>query len=304
MSDKAFDRFASPEFGGDDDEDESVNPVNTAMDNVVSAFADDEDIDEELREAEKVLGKANYYKAIIRDGVLVEDGSPQVTEINAEVRLWARQQVARLLKLTSAEPVVQKVEPPFSEKEIDVLKALVSKLLIQRGESPSEPQVKRIQNEAPAPQVRKLRNNEAPAAQQPRPSKKPAPQAQAKQQSEQPAAPKVSRPKLVKPNADGVIDYDAIETGVVFRDQDRQLYKFVPHPDEDNRRVKIKVTGQVRNPAAKPMPLGDQMSMISEIQARETLAAGATASDGDSGGTARISGIPIMVAAAAKSLQG
>lgn len=292
-----FDRFSSAEFGGDEDEEEAAPQGNSAMDSVVSAFTDDQDIDEELREAEKVLAKANYYKAIIRDGVLEEDGSQQVSEINSEVRLWARQQVAGLLKLASAEPVQKKVELPFSEKEIDVLKQLVGKLLAQRGESATEPQVKRIQNEAPKPTVKKLKND-SPAKRTPKAQQAPAPAPT----PVAPLPPKVPRPKRVKPNAEGQIDYDAIETGVPFKDVDNQIYKFVPHPTEDNQRVKLKVTGQVRNPNARPFPSREEMAMVSEIQARNTLAAGATASDGDLGGTAKIAGIPIMVAAAAKSL--
>ena len=234
----------------------------------------DESIDDELKEAEKRLGKAAYYKVIVRDGVIEEDGSESAAEINAEARLWARQQMAKLLGIGGmAVPAPQPAPSQFNDKEVLVIKKLVEKVLASQGERPTEPAVRKVQAQAPqAPTVRKVPTE--PAA-KPKPAKPPV-----KPKAPKPAPAASGKPRILRPRAtpDGAVNYDAIPTGEVFRDPlDKMLYKFVPHPTEDNRRVKMNVTNQVRNAAALPMPMPSQMTAISAAQSMETANSGQSA---------------------------
>jgi hypothetical protein len=101
----------------------------------------------------------------------------------------------------------------------------------------------------------------------PAPQKKPA----------KPGPKPTKQPQLFVPSRTnaGKIDYAGIPLEQAFRDEDGQLYKFVPHPQKDNTRVKIKVTNQVRNTASVPFPTTKQgMESLSRAQAMDTLNAG------------------------------
>lgn len=296
-----LDDFSS-EFS-DSDEDDS--PIDDAVDRVIEDL-DDEEIDDELREAEARLSKAAYYKAIVRGGVIEEDGSRESTEINAEARLWARQMMVRLLKGGTAEAPAVQVEALFTPNEVRALKLVAGKLLASQGEKAVDPVVKKVQAQPTpvrGPQVKVQPATHGAARPKMKP-KAPTPPPKASRQApatSQPTAPK--RVKRARADAQGNVNYDAFENDEVFKDVDGQLYKMIPHPSEDNYRVKRKVSTQVRSADgdAKPMPSPQEMEQISAAQAMQTIDAGASASSslpgGELAGTARH-----FIAAAAGSL--
>ena len=263
-----FDDFAK-EYG--EDEAESSDP---AVDQVIQEL-DDEEIDDELREAEKRLSKAAYYKVIVRNGVIEEDGTAEAAEINAEARFWARKMMVKLLKGTDPdEPKQVPVESPFNEREILVLKKIIEKVLLAQGEKPVDPVVKKVPTQPVTPQVKTIKTNKPPTPGKP-PAKKP-PQTPPAAAAAKPPKNAPKKPFKPKVNPNGELDYDNIPTGEMFKDKDGQFYKYVPHPQEDNTRIKIKVTGQVRNPQALPMPSSkQQMEAISHSQATASINTGA-----------------------------
>jgi hypothetical protein len=253
--------------------DESAYDVGTeededAAEQIVSEL-DEQDIDEELREAEKKLTKAAYYKALVTSGVVEDDGTDAAAEVNAEASLWARQQMAKLLgREPKAAPAPVKIELPFNEKEIQALKRLAGRALEMAGERAAEPVVRPV-TAPPVPTVRTVASKPKP---QPRP-------VASKPQPKKPAA-KVppKKPAPSKKPAKGELDYDAIPSGEVFTDADGAQYKFVDNRNYDpsiegsKARVKIKVTNQVRDIQAIPMPQGEAMSAITANQAAQSVA--------------------------------
>ncbi len=269
-----FDQF-NQAFGDDEESPDVAQRV------VGAVIDDDDDVSDELAEAERRLQKAQYYKQIAQFGVVEEDGTQDAAEVNAEVKTWARQRIAALLGVARPEVVAPKLELPFTPQQVAVLIKLAERAMAMGlvGSPTVEPQVKKIQ--APVgPQVRKVQTK----SQQVKTETKPAP----KPQAAAPAPPAPGKKKPLKPqkNTDGEIEYETIPTGEVFRDKDKQLYKFVDNPNFDpsvknsKPRSKIKVTNQVRPINALPMPQDSQMSAITAAQAMETVGAGHSASAG------------------------
>lgn len=251
-----------------DDSAFDVGDEEAAADQIMSEL-DEQDIDEELREAEKKLTKAAYYKALVVSGVVEDDGTDAAAEVNAEASLWARQQMAKLLGRGEAKPEPVKVELPFSDKEIQALKRLAGRALEMAGERATEPVVKPV-TAPPAPTVRTVAAKPKP---QPKPTvAKPQPQ---KPQQKRPVPGKApaKKPQPKKPE----IDYDSIPSGQVFTDVDGVERKFVDNPNFNpdipgsKKRAKIGVANQVRDTAVVPMPTGAHMETISQIQSAESI---------------------------------
>lgn len=265
------------------------------LEEVVEEYSED-DIDDELAAAERQIAKATYYKAIIRQGIIEEDGTELANEVNAEAKLWARYMTMRLLNRRMPEQASAAVESQFSEAEVHALKRLAAIALSRSGEAPAPaPVVKTIQS-APAPSVKKVASQEsrpgaraqAPAKQQPPSSKKPAakvapgkkPAPAAKAQPKRPA----DQP-FEAPIKDGELDDENIPSNEVFVDpRDGKKYKFVdnrmydPDIEGSKPRAKLCVENQaVRGINPLPMPSARAMEAISFQQASETIEAGATA---------------------------
>jgi hypothetical protein len=294
-----FDEFARS-FSSDDEDETSHDGVAQA---VVDSL-DEDDIDEELREAEKLLAKAAYYKAIVRNGVIEDDGTTQSTEVNAEARVWARQQMGKMLG-RHQEPA--KVEPQFTENEVRALKKLAGFALAKMGELPAEPVVKTVAAQPPTPTVRKV------AAQPPAQPKRVQADTAKPKAAPAPAGPvakagKTKAPR-VKKDAAGEPDYDSVPSGTPFKDVDGTMCKFVDNPNYDpgregsRPRTKLKIQGQVRAVSGGfPPPTKDQLTMLSQVQAMETIGSGTSASATSPFGYDKDASTDIFVAAAAKSL--
>lgn len=291
-------------FDAQFDTQEEQDAPDDAVNQVVQQFngsTEDASEDEELADVEKCIAKAIYYKEIVQNGGIVEEnGTAEAAEVNQEVKLWARQQMKKLLG-GRVEPVavLPPAPPLFNDREVLVLKKIIERVLLQNGERPVEPVVKPLTKQQPPPKatpvVKKL------GTQQPK-AKQPVPPAPAPVQPKVPAAKAgQKKPLQVKKKTDGTFDYDAVPLEQVFRDpKDNRLYKFVPHPQEDNRRVKMNVTNQVRTPGAIPMPSPHAMTGISERQSQEALNLGGQANNSvfpDEGASQSV-----MIHAAAASL--
>jgi hypothetical protein len=297
--DRAFDT-GEGRSESDSDEDQASQAAMDSLD------ADD-GIDEELREAEKLLAKAAYYKAIVRNGVIEDDGTTQAVEVNAEAKIWARQMMGKMLGRNQPEPV--KVESPFTENEVKALKKLAGFALAKMGELPADPVVKKIEA-PPVPTVRKVPAQTKPALQ---PSKKPAaPPAKKPPVKPQPPArngKKHRQPGKVAINDDGTPDYESIPTQETFADVDGALCKMVENPafnpdvKGSKPRSKVKITSQVKVAGGFPPPNRYQMESLSQSQSMETISAGVSASATSAVAPDEHANQTVFIAAAAKSLQ-
>lgn len=229
--------------------------------------------DAELLEVEKRLTKASYYKAIVKSGVMEEDGSPEATEINGEARLWARQQMAKLIGQPAA-PVQEKTSD-FTQAQVDILREVADGILERTGRAKKpEPKVRKM---VPQPELKR------PAPQQPRqqvkspvaPKQPPKP---AQQQTAQPAAPEVVQAVDLPRRPDRSVSYDDIPTGTPFVDDDGLTYKYVENRDPvssvNKPRIKMNVTKQTGRSTARPMSK-EAMEAMSLIQAQDAIALGA-----------------------------
>lgn len=280
-------------FGGDSDEDE--NPGVTA----VALELDDEDVDEEFRLANLKMKKAQFYRVIVDNGVVEDNGTAEAAEVNNEAKAWARRSMLRLLKGENpGDPVVAKVESPFSPDEVTALKQLVKKAMAMgmvEAEKPA-PTIKKVAPQPAPPTVRKVQT-------QPPPPKRPGSAPPAAAAPQQPGKPK--KPPKVKPDSNGQVDYDLIPSGEVFKDQDGRLYKMVDNPrfDPDVKgskpRTKISVNTQSKTPGRIPMPMGQQLSAVTQLQAMEAVNMGSSVPSQIDPGTDATSGHFIHAAAAA-----
>ena len=277
--------------------------VNTLQNNQQQQAEDDD-----LLDVDKLLAKASYYKAIVINGVVEDDGTPQAAEVNAEARLWARQQMAKMLGRYQ-EPAKAVVENPFSEKETMALKKLAAVALRQMGELPSEPVVKKVETPA-GPRVRKVgapaaaSKPAAPAPTQPKASKPPAPAAP-------PAQGKGGKKALPSvPMKDGQPDYDAIPSKQPFVDVDGTVCRMIDNPRFDpsvegsKPRTKMKASSQVRAAGGGHPPPSSkaQWEMITQAQSADTIAVAASASATSPFGYDKEASSDLFIAAAAKSL--
>lgn len=293
-----FDEFARS-FDSDDEDETSPDGVAQA---VVDSLEED-DIDEELREAEKLLAKAAYYKAIVRTGVIEDDGTQQATEVNAEARIWARQQMGKMLGRHQEQV---KVEPLFTENEVRALKKLAGFALAKMGELPAEPVVKKIET-APTPTVRKVPSQQVKVEpKRPQAVAKPKPAAVAQNTvASKPGKPKAPK---VKKNEAGEPDYDSIPSGTPFKDVDGTMCKFVDNPNFDparegsKPRTKLKITGQVRAAGTGfPAPNKQQLEAMSLAQSSATVDSATSASATSPFGYDKEASTDMFVAAAAVS---
>jgi hypothetical protein len=290
-----FDEFTNT-FGDHNNEEANASSQNFQEMN-------DEDIDDELREAEKRLAKAAYYKVVASQGVVDDNGSREASEVNAEAKLWARQSMVKLLR--GEDPMAPpKPVTTFTESEVDELKqlaasssplkALVAKAIAMGMVSTpiAEPSVRKVS--APVtkePTVRKVQTQPAPKQYQPK----------------QVQTPVKKRPLRPRKDENGEIDLEAIPSGEVFKDVDGQLYKLVDNPNfnpdnpKSKPRTKIKVTTQVKTPGSIPMPSVSQMPGITSAQSMDTVNAGISASANSPFGSDPVSA-SAMVVAAAKSM--
>lgn len=263
-------------FGGGEESEEEERTS-------VSAVTEDQGLDEEFRLANLKMKKAQFYRVIVDNGVVEDNGTSEAAEVNAEAKQWARRSMLRLLKGENPNdpPPVAKVELPFSLDEVDALKKLVKKALamgmVEKTSDP--PAVRKVQSQPAAPTVRKVKTDggskppqAAPAQATPIP-----PQPQPKPKGEK-------KPLKPKPGADGTIDYEEIPSGEVFKDTDGRFYKMVDNPrfDPDIKgskpRTKISVTTQVKTPRSLPMPQGAQLSAVTAAQSMEAVNMGASVS--------------------------
>jgi hypothetical protein len=299
-----FDSFAS----SFDMEPERSDAAATAVVNTLQNQHQAQSEDDDLLDVERLLAKAAYYKIIVTNGVVEEDGTPQAAEVNAEVRLWARQQMAKMVGRYQ-EPA-KAVESPFSEKETMALKKLAAVALRQMGELPTEPVVKKV--EAPTgPRVRRVeapasaKKPAAPAPTQPKASKPQAPAA--------PSAPAKGKKGAAPPvpmNNDGTPNYEAVPSRQPFTDVDGTVCKMIDNPrfDPTNEgskpRTKMKVTNQVRGAGGgHPPPASKaQWEMITQAQSADTISVAASASATSPFGYDKEASSDLFIAAAAKSL--
>jgi hypothetical protein len=160
------------------------------------------------------------------------------------------------------------VEPQFSDKEVVAIKKLAEKILAVNLEKPVDPVVKKVLT-TPAPVAKKIQTVKPQAKKVEAKVAPKQPQAQA-----QPQAPK--KPGRPKKDSNGEIDYENMERGVPFTDTDGQVYKVVDNPNYTGEKgtrswTRLKITNQVRNPNARPMPTGTNLEAVMMAKSHEAV---------------------------------
>jgi hypothetical protein len=225
-----------------------------------------EEIDEEMSEGQRRISLAGYYMQLAKGGVF-KDGTEEAALVDAELKQFARERMDLLLNLGNYKP---KVEMPFTDGQIEVLKALADRYS-QKQLAPQQPQ---------QPQVRPLAPPTAPAAPQAtrptvpqvKPLTPPANAGKPSQAAQKPRAKKPTAAPVAKPRPPKVdrVDIEQYPLGEVFEENGKQ-YKVVEHPDT-GKRMKVHVTaGQVRNPRQVPMPSIHEMDHVTARDAERNL---------------------------------
>lgn len=256
-------------FNSFGDEDEEQQSGHEYEDDTVASFDEElaqaeEQLDEEMDEAEQRINLAGYYRQLAKGGIF-KDGSREAKMVDVEVRQFARERMAVLLNLPSA-PKPQ-AEMPFNENQTTILKDWADHLIAKRSgianpvvQSPSPP-------EAPKPVVKQpVKPAITPLA----PPVGAQPSAPPRKQSK-PKAPATQTAKVPSARPKSKVDYDRIADLTPF-EENGKLYKFVTNP-ETGKRVKLKIgtEQQVQAPHRLPMPTAHQMASISAAQAGTDL---------------------------------
>lgn len=310
-----LDEYAS-EF---DDGEEPESKQSAAVDRVVEELsAAPQDVSARLGAYRKRFIKAGYYETIVQNGVIDEDGTEAAAELNAEVKDWALQRMAVLMGevddgqgrggggclLDEREAALLK-RLVGDDRVVTVILKIVEKVMMNQGDAPV----------APTPTVRKL--NSSPATPSKPQARKIQPKGGGTPPKAAPAAPKATPapppqgkkgpPPKAKKLADGELDLDAFESGVVFTDpNDNQMYKMVDNPRFDPTvqgsmpRTKMKVTAQIKNRRAAPTPTKSQLEAMSAAQSMETVNSGTSANSAAPGAQTASAGH--LIAAAAKAM--
>lgn len=276
-------------YGLDDNDEESPE---TGVSRVVNDLdLDDKTLDEQMREAEKRLLKGAYYRTIVTNGVVEDDGTPQASEVNAEARLWAREQMAKLVGILSPAPAPQPPPAQFTEREVLILKKVAETAATKMSVVVAAPPKAVLSKVPPAPQPAVATSS----------LKKPKPVA-SKVADTKPdptsEASKKPRPMRVKRGADGAVDYEAIPSGQVFKDVDGLLYRFIDNRNYDSEatyekllekglapdaaeklasrpRIKSKVVAAGNaGHKRRPMPDNSTLEQLTAVQSQQSVSLG------------------------------
>jgi hypothetical protein len=131
------------------------------------------DFEEQFSEAERRFARAQYYRALLSESIFGDDNSQNATEVVEEIRGFIRSRLAVLLGV-KVEPV-QKAESVFTDEELQVLKAVCSKVL-KKPSLIQEPAKAPVLKKVEAPQKPKVKATQSPVATQPK-MQAPAPKA-------------------------------------------------------------------------------------------------------------------------------
>jgi hypothetical protein len=227
-------------------DDPELEDSQTSEDDILDQ---EEQLDEEMSEAEKRINLAGYYKQLAKGGIF-NDASEEAKIVDKEVRQFARERMAILLGLPSAPK--PKVELPFTENQIQVLQWMADRYYEKQQQAVSQPAMRPPAPPAvvPPPQVAK------PTI----PTIKPLSAPANAQKSE-------SKPVRKAKTDKSKIDYDKISDGEVFLENGKH-WKFVTNPETGKRlKLGVNLKRQVTPPHRQPMPSNESMAMISEQQA-------------------------------------
>lgn len=226
-----FNSFDDEELDGGAQAEDQQDPVD-------ELFDAEEELDEEMVEAEKRITLAGYYQRLARGGIF-KDGSDEARIVDTEVRQFARERMSVLLGLPSAPKSAPKpqAELPFSEEQLDALRQWADRI-IERQHNGGQPQMsspKPPQLPAAAPQQRTTQPVITPVAPPPTMAKprKGALDVQARRKTPQPQQRKRNQKQDIDQAYANVPDLQPFEV-------DGVTYKWVRNPDT-NERVRLKV---------------------------------------------------------------
>lgn len=255
-----FNSFDEDEFSSTPEEEQAqqASPgivISSDEDPIDEQF---EEVDEHMSEAERRISLAGYYKQLAKGGVF-NDGSEEAAVVDAELKQFARERMDLLLNLGNYKP---KVEMPFTDAQVEVLRALADRYAQKQSTPSGQPQVRPLQPPAAPAAPQQVR----PTVPQVKPLTPPPNAQRASQAASRPARAKkpVAKPKAPK------VDIETFPLGEVFEENGKK-YKVVEHPD-NGKRMKIHVTArQVGQARSVPMPTPQQMEHVSEQMAQRDL---------------------------------
>lgn len=259
--------FDENEFA--DQPDDTAGEVLRDMEESLSPESNE---DPELADVDLRLEVADYYRAILNhDFFSTESKAGEM--VDREIRSFIRERLEVLLGLR--DPRQPQVVMPFEEDEIAALKALAAKVLQKPGLMKTEerPAVRKMptpvptakpQARRPKPQARKV---PAPRA---APSSKP--RAVAKPRTDAPSAPKPTPAPNPEADSQTFVSTDGkqvtlIEGEVLFEEGRR----YIVAKNEMGTLYRRDITGQVVAPGRIPPQTPQQMSLMSERLAMESI---------------------------------
>lgn len=278
----SFDEAEFADTPEDQPETEMASQAEAVLDAVDGAAAVSDETDD-LLDVDLRLETADYYRAILRHSFFeVEGQAAQI--VDREIRGFIRERLEVLLGLRekAAAPAIVQAKLPFDDNEVDALKALAARVLKKPSVVEERPLVKKMGTPPPArqavqvPKKPVVKRIPAPA---PAPSskpvvaaKKPAP---APPVAEKPRAKPGPKPKP-KPNPEDAQTFVSAVTGKPVTLVEGEVIeengkKFLVCRNEAGTLYRKDISGQVM-PANRPPPMSpQQISIMSEMQAREQL---------------------------------
>jgi outer membrane biosynthesis protein TonB len=248
----------------DSEEEETPEEEYEGGDEGQVSYDEAEDI---MSEAERRFSLASYYKELINNPIFRNSDAEAVTVVK-EVKQFARQRLEELIGLKAkVEQHVQnvKVESPFTDEQVEALKALADRLLQKpklaeievKPKEESKPELQQVESRVkqPAPKpVAKAKPAPQPQRPQPRPTPKLTPKHQQK------VAPKGS-PKSI----------EDMPNGTPFKKGGKM---YVWDVNDAGERYKRDISPKKISAVALPMPQGEALTMSLESLAQASVKRG------------------------------
>lgn len=232
----------------------------------------------ELSDVEYRLEKAQCYKALINSQLLTSDSDAAV-EVEYEIQEFVRNQLRRLMGMEGP-GIQQPVVLPFTDEQIEALKAIADKLLSRptspppAKEAPKPVAVAPVKPVAPKrePQVQAVASPDAPKRGRGRPRTKPC-KACGNLSCTCTKLTKAPEPSAPKPDASPA-RFETDSAGFEYKIVGDKRYKRVLVKDQTSGEVKeewVEQIKQVRAANAKPMPSEQEWAMLAQQELSANL---------------------------------
>lgn len=261
--------FDPSEFGEDIEAQPPVLQSPQSRPTSVASSSFDEEAEDDLdleADVEQRLEVASIYRAFMSMSVLFDVDTPAARMVHRSLKSFAKTELKRLIGLR-AEPEASPIFPKgqFTEEEARVLKGWAAKLISRETGGSAAPGVVQVQTQ---PQTRTIPVSTVQVTKPP-PQQKDVTRRQTKTKAAQ---------QPPKPRPDGVISEKVVEGDDLVRTI-RKRGRIIQEQVSKGGRLIVQNdrTPQVTSPLATPLPMGDQITAVSQqLAVANVLAMGAT----------------------------